>query len=253
MKHRFRVASAVGVSALIAAAFVIPATSASASDYRPEGPSRVVFVQTDNTAGNQVVAYDRASDGTLTLAATYNTGGLGGQLVGSAVDHLASQGSLAFDARHNSLIAVNAGSNTISLFKVDGNALHLRQVISSGGTFPVSVTAYNNIVYVLNARDGGSIQGYRYDDGRLELVRHWNRPLGLDSTLTPEFTHSPGQVAFSPDGSQLLVTTKANTHSIDVFAISDSGRQLCHLAARSACKPLRISGSSTCRPVGSRA
>ena len=43
-----------------------------------DGPDHVVFVQTDNTAGNQVVAYDRATNGSLTLADTYNTGGLGG-------------------------------------------------------------------------------------------------------------------------------------------------------------------------------
>jgi len=76
-----------------------------------------VFVQTDNTAGNQVVAYRRADDGTLSLAGTYSTGGLGGQLTGSVVDHLASQGSLQFDRRHGLLFAVNAGSNTVSVFR----------------------------------------------------------------------------------------------------------------------------------------
>src|ERR1039458_1792983 len=61
------------------------------------GAKRAVFVQTDNTADNQVVAYDRASNGSLTQAGVYNTGGLGGVLSGSEVDHLASQGSLAYD------------------------------------------------------------------------------------------------------------------------------------------------------------
>ena len=74
-------------------------------------------VQTDNLAGNQIVAYDRSGNGTLTLAGTYATGGLGGQLTGSAVDHLASQGSLAYDATRT-LYAVNAGSNTVSVFAV---------------------------------------------------------------------------------------------------------------------------------------
>src|SRR5271155_4306629 len=49
-----------------------------------------VFVQTDNTAGNQVVAYDRAGNGQLTLAGTYNTGGLGGPLSGAGGGHPAS-------------------------------------------------------------------------------------------------------------------------------------------------------------------
>ena len=82
------------------------------------GASNVVFVQTDNTSGNQVVAYDRANDGALSLAATYATGGLGGQLAGSVVDHLASQGSLAYSSDHGLLFAVNAGSNTVSVFRV---------------------------------------------------------------------------------------------------------------------------------------
>jgi hypothetical protein len=52
---------------------------------------------------------------------------------------------------------VNAGSNTISVFAVRGDRLALRQVLSSGGTFPVSVVVYGNLVYVLNALNGGSL------------------------------------------------------------------------------------------------
>ena len=70
------------------------ATPAFASASSPVG---AVFVQTDNTAGNRVVAYDRAADGTLTPAGSYATGGRGGILAGSVVDHTASQGSLASD------------------------------------------------------------------------------------------------------------------------------------------------------------
>ena len=83
----------------------------------------VVFVQTDNSAGNQIVAYDRAYNGTLTLENTYNTSGLGGALNGSQVDHLGSQGSLNYDATSNALYAVNAGSNTVSVFSVRGDTL----------------------------------------------------------------------------------------------------------------------------------
>ena len=118
------------------------------------GAGNVVFVQTDNTAGNQVVAYDRAPSGTLSLAGTYNTGGLGGELSGSVVDHLASQGSLTYDQQDNLLYAVNAGSNTVSVFSVQGDRLTLRQVVNSGGAFPVSVAVHGNVVSVLNAENG---------------------------------------------------------------------------------------------------
>ncbi len=187
--------------------------------------NRVVFVQTDNTAGNQVVAYDRAREGRLTLAATYDTGGLGGALNGSVVDHLASQGSLTYDHAHGLLYAVNAGSNTLSVFGVHQDHLTLRQVTGSGGTFPVSVAGRGDLVYVLNARDGGSVSGYRVEAGKLHPIEGSIRSLGLTTpTDTTEFTHTPGQVAFSPDGSQLIVTTKAGANTIDVFAVRRDGR-----------------------------
>ena len=139
------------------------------------------------------------------------------------VDHTASQGSLTYDERHHLLYAVNAGSNTLSVFAVLGDRLALRQVVASGGSFPVSVTVHRNLVYVLNALDGGSIQGYVVADGKLRTVASWHRDLGLDPAATPQFTHTPGQVAFTPDGSQIVVTTKANTNAIDVFSVGRRG------------------------------
>ena len=38
-----------------------------------------------------------------------------------------------------------------------------------------------------------------------------------------QFTHTPGQVAFSPDGSQLVVTTKDSSNAIDVFHVGFLG------------------------------
>lgn len=76
---------------------------------------------------------------------------------------------------------------------------------------------------MLNARGGGSVQGFLRIGASLARIPSWNRPLGLDPTLTPEFTHTPGQVAFTPDGSQLIVTTKANGNDIDVFTVGFSG------------------------------
>ncbi|HEX3333504.1 MAG TPA: hypothetical protein VHS57_04135 [Acidimicrobiales bacterium] len=188
------------------------------------GGAHAVFVQTDNPAGNQVVAYGRAGNGALTPAGTYNTGGLGGVLNGSAVDHLASQGSLTYDPANEVLYAVNAGSNTVSVFSVQGDALSLEQVISSGGTFPVSVAVHGDLVDVLNALGGGSVQGYISWFGRLIPLPSSNRNLGLTiPTDTTQFVNTPGQVAFSPDGSQLVVTTKANGNNIDVFRVGPYG------------------------------
>jgi 6-phosphogluconolactonase (cycloisomerase 2 family) len=223
MRNLTRIASVAGAATIAVVAFTVPA-SATTSKGHDNGAGHVVFVQNDNLAGNQIVAYDRSRSGALSLAGTYETGGLGGKLDGSVVDHLASQGSLTYDRRHRELYAVNAGSNSVSVFAVDGDRLRLRQVISSRGAFPVSITVHDDAIYVLNALGGGSIQGYVNARGRLIPIRGWNRSLGLDPTATPQFTHTPGQVTFSPDGNQLIVTTKANTNAIDVFGIGRSGR-----------------------------
>jgi 6-phosphogluconolactonase (cycloisomerase 2 family) len=188
------------------------------------GGQHPVFVQTDNVAGNQVVAYDRAGDGTLTLANTYPTGGLGGVLNGSQVDHLGSQGSLTYDAAHSLLYAVNAGSNTVSVFSVRADQLSLRQVVGSGGTFPVSVAAHGDLVSVLNAQNGGSVQEFYSFFGHLIPVPGSNRSLGLTiPTDTTQFTHTPGQVLYAPDGSKLIVTTKATANAIEVFNVGSFG------------------------------
>jgi 6-phosphogluconolactonase (cycloisomerase 2 family) len=185
----------------------------------------VVFVQTDALSGNQVIAYDRAPGGTLAQAGTYATGGLGGALNGSVVDDQASQGSLAFDPTAGLLLAVNAGSNSVSAFRVDGDRLQLVQVIGSGGTFPSSIATFGNLVYVLNATSGGSVSGFRVDGGGLRPLHDGTRALGLTTpTDATQFTHTPGQVAFTPDGAQLVVTTKATTSAIDVFGVRPDGR-----------------------------
>jgi len=213
--------AALGLTGL--AATQAGAQDAAAATSAPGGPN-AVFVQTDNAAGNQIVAYHRHGDGALTLAGAFDTGGLGGVLNGSVVDHLASQGSLTYDPENNVLYAVNAGSNTVSVFSVKGDSLSLQQVISSGGSFPVSVSVHGDVVYVLNALGGGSVQGYVSWFGRLVPLPRSNRNLGLTiPTDTTQFTHTPGQVSFSPDGSQLVVTTKANGNDIDVFHVGPFG------------------------------
>lgn len=226
MKVLTRIAAVAGLAAALAAA-AAPAGAATARRTHDglafSGGQPALFVQTDNPAGNEIVAYLRHADGSLSQAGSYLTGGLGGVLGGSVVDHLASQGSLGYDPAHDLLIAVNAGSNTISVFGVHGDRLHLRQVITSGGVFPVSVTVHGNLAYVLNALGGGSVQGYRIFFGRLVPLAGSNRALGLSTSAAPQYTNTPGQVAFTPDGSQLIVTTKMNGNDIDVFGVRPDG------------------------------
>jgi 6-phosphogluconolactonase (cycloisomerase 2 family) len=223
MQRKTRIGVAVA-TVLAAAALGAPSASAAADRDATHGHGRhAVFVQTDDPAGNRIVAYHRADDGRLTQAAAYGTGGRGGMVQGSVADHLASQGSLTYDQEHGLLYAVNAGSDTVSVFSVDGDRLRLVEQVGSGGGFPVSVAVHGDLVYVLDALNGGAVQGYRVEHGHLHAEAGWHRPLGLDPNAMPQFTHSPGQVGFLADGSGLVVTTKANTNAIDVFAIDHSG------------------------------
>lgn len=225
MRSSVRLAAVGGLA--VAAAGLLPGTSLAATTAtrhlagtpRHAATAGEVFVQTDAASGNSVAVYDQTAAGGLRAAGTYPTGGLGGALNGSVVDHLASQGSLAYDRADGLLYAVNAGSNTITVFSVAGDRLIRRQVISSGGTFPVSVAVHGNLVYVLNARDGGSVQGFVRIGATLVKVPAWHRSLGLDPAQTPEFTSTPGQVAFTPGGSKLIVTTKGGSNDIDVFGV----------------------------------
>jgi 6-phosphogluconolactonase (cycloisomerase 2 family) len=188
------------------------------------GPG-VVFVQTNEPSGNKIDVFDRGADGRLTLASASPTGGLGGVAApGTESDHLASQGSLTLSTDGRTLIAVNAGSDTVTAFRVHDDRLQLRNTVPSGGQFPTSVAIHDDLVYVLNSGGSGIVQGFRLGGGGLAPIPGSARTLGLANGVPPDFLTAPGQVGFAPDGSKLLVTTKASTSSIDVFDVGADGR-----------------------------
>jgi 6-phosphogluconolactonase (cycloisomerase 2 family) len=189
------------------------------------GRGDLVFVQTNEPDGNQVVVFERENDGRLERRDTYPTGGNGGIATpGTESDRIASQGSLVYDGRHRLLFAVNAGSDTFSVFRVRGERLSLEQVLPSGGGFPASIAVHRDLVYVLNSGGSGILRGFRIDDGEVEPISGSDRSLGLANADPPDFLTSPGQVGFTPDGDQLLVTTKASRHTIDVYEVRRDGR-----------------------------
>jgi 6-phosphogluconolactonase (cycloisomerase 2 family) len=220
MKHRPALAALLTATALA----LVGAQAAAAHAAHRHGHKHVVFVQTNQPTGNQIAVYDRASDGTLSLAGTYATGGLGGAaLPGTESDRLGSQGSLVL-VSHHLLIAVNAGSDSISVFRVRGDRLELSQVLASGGQFPASVGKHGDLVYVLNSGGSGIVQGFRVHSDGLVPIPGSGRSLGLANSNPPDFLLSPGQVGFTPDGRWLLVTTKVSTSAIDVFRVGPNGR-----------------------------
>src|SRR2546423_3201058 len=169
-----------------AAALAAAIASAGAQAASADVGSGAVFVQTNEPSGNRIVVYDRASDGHLTAAGTYATGGNGGvALPGTESDHLASQGSLVYDAHHRLLIAVNGGSDSVSAFRVRGDQLDLGTVVPSGGQFPASIAVHDNVAYVLNAGGTGIVQGFRIDANGLHPIGGSARTLGLANSDPP--------------------------------------------------------------------
>ena len=210
------------VMAVLGAAAVVAAVPAKAAEDSGSG-GHAVFVQTNDPAGNAIATFDRHADGTLGYVTSYATGGNGGRAAGAGSDPLASQGSLALIPDAGLLVAVNAGSNTISVFAVDGDRLHLEQVLSSGGPFPTGIAVQDNLLYVLDAGGQGYVSGFRIAGGRLHPIEGSTRSLGLANTTPPFFLGSPAQAGFTPGGDHLVVTTKTN-NTVDVFSVGPDGR-----------------------------
>jgi 6-phosphogluconolactonase (cycloisomerase 2 family) len=209
------------LAAVAAGAFVstVPAQAAGEED----GPSgHGVFVQTNDPGANSIAAFNRHVDGTLTYITSYATGGRGGRETGSGSDPLASQGSLQLVPEARLLLAVNAGSNTVSAFQVSGDRLRLTQVIASGGQFPSGLAVRDDMLYVLNAGGEGTVSGFRIEDGRLHPIAGSTRSLQLGNDPNPAFLKSPAQVGFTPRGDHLIVTTKTH-NTVDVFSVDEDG------------------------------
>jgi 6-phosphogluconolactonase len=169
-----------------------------------------VYTLSNQASGNSVLAYSRSAAGTLTYETAYPTGGNG---TGSG---LGSQGSVTLSGDNHILLAVNAGSNSLSSFTISGGSLQWKSTVASGGTMPISVTVHNNLVYVLNAGGSGNISGLTLDaGGSLHPLANSTRPLSSGSS-------GPAQISFAQEGAVVVVTEKM-TNKIISYTITDDG------------------------------
>lgn len=172
----------------------------------------------NNTPSNSVSGFDRHADGTLTPipGTPFAAGGAGtGSPTGSA-------GALQRSADGRYLLAVDAGSNQVSVLKVrpDGS-LRLVDITSSNGHTPISVTVHGSLVYVANLGPGGS----NYTGFRLNAGGHLS-PIPGSTFWLPD-TAMPGQVLLSGDGRHLVGTRVgpgAGPSYIDSFSVGADGR-----------------------------
>ena len=195
------------------------ATAATAAD--ASTPSPVVgytYIDGNTATANTIDGYARHADGSLTAMAgsPFAAGGAG---LGTG---LASQGAIQVTQDGRYLLAVDAGSNQISVLRVTagGVPVLVGHPVFSGGITPVSVAVSpSGLVYVANSGTGGSnYTGFR---------------LSFNATLTP----IPGSTYTVPDGSGLgdvffnafgnhLIGTRTGTSLIDSFVVLPGGRLL---------------------------
>ena len=168
-----------------------------------------VYVQTNDAADNEILAFSRAGDGTLAPLGRYSTGGRG-----TGEPHLPSQGSVVLSGDGRWLLVVNAGSDELLLFEIEPDGLRLADRVSSGGSRPTSVAASGALVYVLN-NGTPSISGFNLVDGKLTVLADSTRPLSAPDA-------DPAQISFTVDGGRLIATERG-TNSISSYVIGEHG------------------------------
>ncbi|KAM7205341.1 hypothetical protein V8F33_001172 [Rhypophila sp. PSN 637] len=175
-----------------------------------------------NDEDNAIAAIELGDNGLVTgKGATYQTGGKGANGIDGATnekaapDALFSQSALTVAGKH--IFAVNAGSNTLSMFAIDpSNPLALQKVgedIQLPGEFPNTVAASekNGLVCVgmtgqkagVACADFSAEGGLGQADGLREFqLNQTTPPVGPTNTVS--------QVFWSADESQLLATVKGD-------------------------------------------
>ncbi len=198
-------------SFLSLAAIAFPASAQSNAQYN--GVAGAVFTATNDANLNEIVMYQRSGNGQLHYAGKFATGGRG---EGGTNDPLQSQFSLITTADHSYLLAVNAGSSSISVFRITPDALLLVSVTPSGGGNPVSLTIHDDLVYVLNYGGSYHTAGFR--------LQPWGGLTPIAKSKLPLSGGDPGActLAFSPDGSKLVVSERI-TNKVDVFTVNNDG------------------------------
>jgi 6-phosphogluconolactonase (cycloisomerase 2 family) len=174
-----------------------------------------VYTMSNAAHGNSVLVFKRRINGRLEPAGVFATGGLG---TGGG---LGNQSAVVLDQSDRWLFVVNAGSHELSVFEVHAAGLQHLETLASGGFRPISLALHDNLLYVLHA--GGNIgevdniTGFRVrPNGTLMPLSDSTRPLS-------EAVTEPAQIAFTPDGSVLVVTEK-NTNRLVTYTVGRNGR-----------------------------
>lgn len=202
------VASIIAIAAIVAVLGTFSISTGANGTFSTTG---AVYILYNSASGNNVTVYARSANGQLSsTGVSYSTGGTG---TGSA---LASQGAVVLTQDGRWLLVVDAGSNQITVFGVQGTSLVWESITSSEGTNPISLTVSRNLVYVLDA-GSENIAGFTLsNNGVLTFIPGSVQPLSGESSPSPE------QIGFNPQGNVLVVTEKG-TNIIDTYTVNSTG------------------------------
>ena len=203
---------------ILAAAIGVTGTSlastASADTFSPTVGH--VYIDGNTVGTNTLDVLDRHADGSLTptQGSPFAIGGAG---TGTG---LASQGAIQTSPDGKFLLAVDAGSNEVSVLRVgsDGTPALAGAPVWSGGVEPTSIAVSPDwVVYVSNVGAGGSnYAGFRLTRaGRLIAIPH--------ATVAVPEGSGVGDVLFNGAGDR-LVGTRVNPSLIDSFTVDPAGR-----------------------------
>jgi 6-phosphogluconolactonase len=188
----------------VAAGLLLSASSAMASHGS-------LYTQTNDPNGNTVQRFDRAGDGSLRPAGTFATGGLGLAALGGR------QGAVELSGDGRYLYAVNAGSDSVSVFRAGHRRTRLVDIVSSGGLAPASIASHHGRVYVLNSGGTPSVAGFwRRFDGSLEPIPGGTRELASGAS-------GAAQVSVTPDGRSLVVSERV-ANRLETLPLDHLGR-----------------------------
>ena len=187
------------------------------------GGSRVighVYLNGNTAVANTIAAYNRAPGGALTPTpgSPFPAGGAG---LGTG---LGSQGAIQIADNGRFVLAVDAGSNQISVLQTNPDG-SLSQVpgspVSSGGVKPVSIAVHGNLVYVAN--DGSAATGTTANYTGFYLTPFGQLIELPNSTVNaPGAANDLGDVLFNSTGSHLVGTEVASS-LIDSFRVDFLG------------------------------
>jgi 6-phosphogluconolactonase len=170
-----------------------------------------LYTQTNDPNGNAVQRFDRAADGSLTPAGTFATGGVGLAGLGGR------QGAVKLSGDGRYLYAVNAGSDSVSVFHAGPRHTRLIDTVSSRGVAPVSIAEHRGRVYVLNSGGTPSVSVYwRWFDGSL-------RPMPGGTRNLAEGAQGAAQVSITPDGRWLVVSERVSNR-LETLPLDRFGR-----------------------------